>query len=427
MISFALSNNRVYNYASRLNMNNVIIGNNFMQFIKNLFVFSLLILLIASCTHKNPEYDQMREIYNKYNDNGHFTYSKESVKVLHELAAKGFCPADIQLGNLNRDAKNYIKAKEWYKKSLSHGCYDLGHVGVMNEFIDLTEKSSNGDYSAANKLGEIYYGQKDKALALQWFKKALEGGYVNAKYNIGLVYFYGGDGVKKDHAQALKYFQPLAQEGDVNSQIKMGQIYFDNDGVIPNYTLAKEWFEKAENSGKQFPVAEFGWVNLQGLKPLKTIYDPKLTDLEAHIYVQSRLGYMYYYGLGTTKNYTQAKLWLGKVKGNSSICKALNHSKNKLWLAEVKNNINFSKALLITINNDGGYGVNQNKALANKLFMELARDLLSENLYDFVKSLSKEKLDKIIAVFSKELAKEASISTTTVITSMVSSISAVTN
>jgi localization factor PodJL len=68
-----------------------------------------------------------------------------------------------------------------------------------------------------HNLGLLYFegagGQKDLALATQWFRRAADLGLADSQYNLGLVY-ENGYGVTKNAAEAYKWYVIAARGGD---------------------------------------------------------------------------------------------------------------------------------------------------------------------------------------------------------------------
>jgi len=96
----------------------------------------------------------------------------------------------------------------------------------------------------------------------------------------------GGEYVAYDRADfktSLKIWLPQAKSGNAEAQAYVGEIYEKGLGIPPNYSLAKQWYEKAaaQNNTK----------------------------------AQLNLGYLYEKGLGIPKNLPLAMLWYEKASG----------------------------------------------------------------------------------------------------------------
>lgn len=134
--------------------------------------------------------------------------------------------------------------------------YRLGNYNKAAEpLISKTDKDAVADYY----LGRIYlygYGQlKNNALAMRYFTKSAEKGYlpaiqVMAKYSLLQ---------NKDPDQAVKWFKQAATAGDVNAQMFMAAAYLYGIGVKKNDDAASRFYIDAAKNGNaiaQFALAE---------------------------------------------------------------------------------------------------------------------------------------------------------------------------
>ena len=88
---------------------------------------------------------------------------------------------------------------------------------------------------------------------------------------------------RADYATALKIWLPKAQAGDAEAQAYVGEIYEKGLGLMPNYQLAAQWYQKAAQQG--------------------------------NTRAQINLGYLYERGLGVEKDIAQAMQWYQKSSG----------------------------------------------------------------------------------------------------------------
>jgi len=64
--------------------------------------------------------------------------------------------------------------------------------------------------------------------------------------NEGLNYYYGTNGYTQDHHKAYQIFLQLGNEGDQDASVQLGCMYYlGSDAVDKDYSIAKEWWEKA--------------------------------------------------------------------------------------------------------------------------------------------------------------------------------------
>ena len=77
---------------------------------------------------------------------------------------------------------------------------------------------------------------------------AAEGGDVEAKYWLGIMYSEG-EGVSQDYNIALDWLRQAADEGDALAQYMMGGMYYHGEGVDKDYKEALIWYNKAVEQG----------------------------------------------------------------------------------------------------------------------------------------------------------------------------------
>jgi len=88
---------------------------------------------------------------------------------------------------------------------------------------------------------------------------------------------------RADYRTSLKVWLAAAKEGNADAQVNVGEIYEKGLGIIPDYELARLWYEKSARQG----------------------------NARAEI----NLGYLYEKGLGVEKDLVQAINWYRKASG----------------------------------------------------------------------------------------------------------------
>ena len=88
---------------------------------------------------------------------------------------------------------------------------------------------------------------------------------------------------RADYRTALKVWLAAAKEGDAKAQVYVGEIYEKGLGILPDYQLARLWYEKAaaQNNAR----------------------------------AQINLGYLYEKGLGVEKDLVKALNWYRRASG----------------------------------------------------------------------------------------------------------------
>ena len=89
---------------------------------------------------------------------------------------------------------------------------------------------------------------KNVAEGVRYIRMAAEGGYVEAKFSLG-IFYYEGEGVSQDYNIALDWLRQAADEGYAPAQYMMGRMYYHGEGVDKDYKEALIWFKKAADQG----------------------------------------------------------------------------------------------------------------------------------------------------------------------------------
>ena len=117
------------------------------------------------------------------------------------------------------------------------------------DIADCRVKAENGDASAQNHLGFIYYGGKgvpqDYKEALVWFRKAAEQNNASAQAILGIMYHYG-KGVPQDYVMAHMYYNIAAVSGDKSGIKNRGLVEKDmtSSEIAEAQKLAREWMSR---------------------------------------------------------------------------------------------------------------------------------------------------------------------------------------
>ena len=122
--------------------------------------------------------------------------------------------------------------------------------------------AEEGKLWAQYQLGGRYlyglYGfDKNVAEGVRYIRMAAEGGYVEAKYSLGIMH-YEGKGVSQDYNIALDWFRQAADEGNALAQKRMGYMYYNGEGVDKDYKEALIWYKKAADQGFDKAQYEIG-------------------------------------------------------------------------------------------------------------------------------------------------------------------------
>jgi len=91
---------------------------------------------------------------------------------------------------------------------------------------------------------------QDRAEAVRWWKKAIEGGSAGAGFWLGIAY-QNGEGVPQDYEESWRWFRRAGNLGDTSAQHHLGIAYFMGKGVPQDYTEAYFWSNIATAMGEE--------------------------------------------------------------------------------------------------------------------------------------------------------------------------------
>ena len=105
-----------------------------------------------------------------------------------------------------------------------------------------------------NFLSENGTGIKvDEKTAAVYYKKAADGGDIEALLFLGIAYEFGS-GVDKDAFRAIEYYKRATDEGNIEALRRLGQCYANGTGVDKDLAFSFECYTKAANLGDEFSV-----------------------------------------------------------------------------------------------------------------------------------------------------------------------------
>lgn len=136
---------------------------------------------------------------------------------------------------------NYKNADEFFSSSLNvHTSDPLGAKSAFSP--DYMETEFQRASMLANSSGANY----DLLKAVSMFKSIATLGHARAQFRLGHIYF---DGIMKDLSQAAYWWQRSAESGYVNAQFNLALLYERGMGVQKDQAKSTLWFERAARSG----------------------------------------------------------------------------------------------------------------------------------------------------------------------------------
>jgi TPR repeat protein len=144
-------------------------------------------------------------------------------------ARRGNARAQLLLGSVLDEAKNYTDAAYWYRQAALQGRSDAQHLlGLMHR----------------DGLGV----QKDATEAVKWFRVAAEKGSPDGQYDLGASYA-NGFGLERDPVAALAWFKLAAERGHKDARIQVEKF---------GRTLSEAEVRKADSLAKEFVAGARG-------------------------------------------------------------------------------------------------------------------------------------------------------------------------
>lgn len=142
-------------------------------------------------------------------------------------------------------------------------CYQEGRGVEKDKALAVTwyRKAADLGYAEAqNKLGECYNGglgvETDKEQAVVWWRAAAKQGYADAQNSLGDFYsesisstFLRTVERPRDILQAISWYQKAAEQDHARAQHSLGICYHDGKGVSKDLEQAASWYRKAGEQG----------------------------------------------------------------------------------------------------------------------------------------------------------------------------------
>jgi TPR repeat protein len=128
----------------------------------------------------------------------------------------------------------------------------------MSDSTDPIIFSTKDDKDAQFTMAGQFHADGDFEQAVHWLEKAAKNGHVQAKTNLGLMYFFG-EGVEQDYDTAFKWFKSSATNDDLTARYYLSLCFLDGLGVEQDEDYAMRVLWKCASDGMdwaQFTLAE---------------------------------------------------------------------------------------------------------------------------------------------------------------------------
>ncbi len=198
--------------------------------------------------------------------------------------------------------------------------YGFGVEEDRNIAVKWYKKAADQGYVVSQwQLGFCYYTgsgvTKSIKEAIIWFRKAADQGYANAQCALGNLYDVGR-GVVRDSCEAVKWYRKAAEQGFADAQLNLGIMYYEGEGVIKNYQEASTWYHKAAVQGNMLAQYNLGTMYMDGIGVVQDDREAvkwfHRAAKQGSARAQCQLGYMYNTGRGITQDAYEAVKWYRK-------------------------------------------------------------------------------------------------------------------
>ena len=197
-------------------------------------------------------------------------------------------------------------------------------LGIIDRYhLDAEQGNAMAQYN----LGYMYFSggnmEQDGQKAMEWYHKAAAQGYTKAQYGLGRIYYYGRTTsygeviIEKDYKEAMKWYHKAAQQGHEEAQYDLGRIYYygihdryDEVIIEQDYKEAVKWYHKAAQQGHEEAQYDLGGIYQHGNGVEKDEEEAMKwylkTAEQGHAEAQCNLGFIY----ASKKKYDEAYQWL---------------------------------------------------------------------------------------------------------------------
>lgn len=156
-----------------------------------------------------------------------------AIKLLEQLAEKGYTPAQKSLGDAQR--QNLVTSPD-----------------LKSQFYWYAKAAQSGDAESQYQLAIMYANgesrERNLKLSGMWLSYASKQGHLDATHGLGWMYFLG-EGVKECKKTALAYFYQAATQNHTESQLLLGKLYYKGEVTRHDPKMALHWLTLASSSG----------------------------------------------------------------------------------------------------------------------------------------------------------------------------------
>jgi TPR repeat protein len=197
---------------------------------------------------------------------------------------------------------------------------DLGHRYLKGDGVRPNSAEALRWFRAAEKAGDIcgvsgqgniyFYGlgvEPDEAKGIKLWRRAAAVDYPSALAHLGDLYLTGCScSIKRDKALGLVLSQKAWDRGFLDAGVSLGRFYMER-GAPGDFAVAQKYLLAAYNDGDDGAGTVLGQLNF-GAGKYQDAFKWFMKTSWSHN-SQGELGFMYYKGLGVSRDYVRARYW----------------------------------------------------------------------------------------------------------------------
>ncbi|KAI8092551.1 uncharacterized protein BX664DRAFT_260654 [Halteromyces radiatus] len=233
-------------------------------------------LYMKGMWHASNDHDCVGLIYQGINH-------EKAFKCLRAAAKRGWMDASYQVARYWRDRGDYKKTLACYKTAAHQGHvlanYKMARIllrGQLQQKINIKQgleylKSAADDPSddsaqAAYDLSCVYSdnveaigmerdclaSRKNVGMAMHYLVKSQQSGWIDAYYQLGIVYEQGALDQPCDLTKAFEYYTKAAEDGHAQAMLALSRFYSQGIpglSIPPHPSLAFKWCQRAASYG----------------------------------------------------------------------------------------------------------------------------------------------------------------------------------
>jgi len=156
------------------------------------------------------------------------------------------------------------------------------------------EAGEAGHLDSQSILGELYDNQGNSKETFAWWNRAAEAGYLPARNQLAMKYYYGGsifgpeEGWSQDYQKAYAIWLDDARNGHAPAQFMVAEMHRQGQGVSQDYAAAWAWFKLAQDQGYALAGDSLYELNRKMSPQLRQDAKTKLTRYQQEIAQRER-------------------------------------------------------------------------------------------------------------------------------------------